>query len=145
MKHRLKKNQFWLHLFTFPFIWFPAIPTLLLDLSMEIYHQVCFPIYGLEKVKRSDYIQIWDRAKLEYLTPIDKINCAYCGYANGVFPYLAEICKRTESYWCGIMHDSKYSLKARPHHQGFAEYDNKDSFEQKFPDGNARNNLTNKE
>lgn len=134
MKQRTLKNRFWPHLITFPFIWLPIFPTIFLDLIMEIYHHISFPIYGLEKVKRSEYIRIWDRAKLEYLNPLDKINCAYCGYANGVFPYLAEICKRTEGYWCGIMHDAKYPMKAREYQKEFAKYGDREEFEEKFPD-----------
>ena len=123
MKYKKKKNRFFWHLFTFPFIWTPLFFAILIDISMEIYHHICFPIYGLKKIDRSQYIQITDRAKLDYLSPLDKINCMYCGYANGLFPYLAQICKSTETYWCGIMHDSKYpQLKGREHHKDFLPY-----------------------
>lgn len=47
-----------------------------------------------------------DRHKLAYLR-IEKLNCAYCGYANGVFAYVREIAGRTEAYWCPIKHGER--------------------------------------
>jgi hypothetical protein len=41
---------------------------------------------------------------LAYLNPIEKLNCLYCAYANGVFAYTTEIAARTEQYWCPIKH-----------------------------------------
>ena len=35
---------------------------------------------------------------------IEKINCAYCSYANGLLAYLQEIAGRTEQFWCPIKH-----------------------------------------
>jgi len=32
-----------------------------------------------------------DRHHLAYLNVIEKLNCEYCGYANGVFAYVREI------------------------------------------------------
>ena len=39
---------------------------------------------------------------LAYLDPIAKINCAYCGYANGLLHYFSAIAAQTENFWCSI-------------------------------------------
>ena len=74
-----------------PLLWTLIIPLLLLDIWIEIYHRIMFPLYKLPYVKRSDYIQIMDRFRLPYLTIVQKINCMYCGYANGVVSYRVQI------------------------------------------------------
>jgi hypothetical protein len=38
------------------------------------------------------------------LNALEKVNCLYCGYANGVIAYTREIAPRTEQYWCPIRH-----------------------------------------
>ena len=57
-------------------------------------------------VKRSQYIVI-DRHHLAYLNSIEKLNCMYCGYGNGLMSYIREIIARTEQYWCPIKHAKK--------------------------------------
>ncbi|MEA1911199.1 MAG: flagellar biosynthetic protein FliR, partial [Spirochaetota bacterium] len=42
-----------------------------------------FPIYKIPKVKRKDYV-VMDRYNLFYLDKVEKINCWYCEYFNGV-------------------------------------------------------------
>ncbi len=116
-----------MHLLTVPFIWLVLIPVALLDLFMEIYHRICFPIYGLPLVQRSKYI-IFDRYKLNYLSFLDKLNCTYCAYVNGVLPYLSEIAAETEKYWCGIKHE-RYNGIVPAHHKDFLNYADKESFE----------------
>ena len=44
------------------------IPVALADILVEIYHRICFPLYGMAYVKRSQYIRITDREKLPYLS-----------------------------------------------------------------------------
>jgi hypothetical protein len=68
-----------------------------------IYQRVCFPIYGVPRVRRSDYV-VLDRHLLPYLNVLEKLNCLYCGYANGVIGYAREIASRTEQYFCPIKH-----------------------------------------
>jgi hypothetical protein len=94
------------NLVTAPVIWACLLPALLLDLTVTIYHAVCFTVYGIPKVRRRDYIVI-DRHALRYLNLIEKINCAYCGYFNGLIAYVQEIAARTEQYWCPIKHARK--------------------------------------
>lgn len=88
---------------TMPFIWMMIIPALLMDIMVTTYQWICFPIYKIPKVKRSDYVVI-DRYNLFYLDKIERINCLYCEYFNGVIGYVREIAARTEQLWCPIKH-----------------------------------------
>ena len=103
MEHRTKHTPL-RHWLAVPFLWMLLIPFMTLDLLVEIYHRVCFPLYGLPYVKRSEYIRIMDRTKLSYLTIPEKFGCAYCGYINGWLHYTSIIAAKTEHYWCGIAH-----------------------------------------
>ena len=108
------------NLLTAPIIWACIVPAFLLDLIVTIYHATCFPVYGIPKVKRSDYIAM-DRHSLSYLNGIEKINCAYCGYFNGLIAYVQEIAARTEQYWCPIKHARKVaSIHSR--YKNFVEF-----------------------
>jgi hypothetical protein len=75
----------------------------LLDLFLRIYQAVCFAAYGISKVHRSRYL-IFDRRYLPYLNALEKLNCAYCSYANGILAFGREIASRSEQYWCPIKH-----------------------------------------
>jgi hypothetical protein len=86
---------------TIPFIWSMMIPALIADIFVTIYQVVCFPIFKIPKVKRKDYIII-DRYNLFYLDRVEKINCWYCEYFNGVIGYTREIAARSEQFWCPI-------------------------------------------
>jgi hypothetical protein len=88
---------------TAPVIYVVIVPLVLLDLFVTIYQRVCFPVYGIPKVNRGDYL-IFDRHHLAYLNALEKLNCAYCSYANGLIAYVREIAGRTEQYWCPIKH-----------------------------------------
>lgn len=82
---------------TLPFIWSMIIPIFFVDIFVSIYQSVCFPIYEIPKVKRKDYV-IMDRHRLFYLDRVEKTNCWYCEYFNGVVSYVREIAARTEQY-----------------------------------------------
>lgn len=86
-----------------PVIYGMIIPLVLLDISITLYQHICFRIYKIPRVVRSDYIVI-DRHRLPYLNTIQKINCLYCEYGNGMIAYAREIIARTEQYWCPIKH-----------------------------------------
>ena len=92
-----------LNILTAPVIWFILIPALFLDLSVTVFQAVCFRVYGIPRVKRRRYIVI-DRQSLAYLNALEKLNCMYCGYFNGLIAYVREIAGRTEQYWCPIKH-----------------------------------------
>ena len=115
------------HALSFPFIWAPLFPTILLHIFIEIYHQICFPLYGIEKIKITRYVK-FDRAKLNYLNPLEKIGCLYCSYMNGVYGYFVEIAGRTEKYWCGVKHMSSIDYIEPKHHIDFSEYGDEQDF-----------------
>ena len=87
------------------------LPVALLDAFLVLYQAICFRAYGIKTVPRADFIVI-DRHHLAYLNPLEKLNCVYCGYANGVIAYAREIAARTEEYWCPIKHARPV---AKPH------------------------------
>ncbi len=97
-----------LNILTIPLIWGCLPPALLMDLTTTIYQIACFPVYGIPKVKRRQYIII-DRHALRYLNIIEKTNCLYCGYFNGLISYIQEVAARTEQYWCPIKHARRLS------------------------------------
>ena len=100
------RNFYWGNILVAPVIWSVLIPAFLLDLFVSMYHTICFPVYGIPKIKRSDYIVI-DRGRLKYLQLDEKLSCLFCGYFNGLLAYCAEIAARTEQYWCPIRHRRK--------------------------------------
>ena len=95
-----------LAILTMPVIWFCLIPAALMDMTITIYQAICFPVYGIPKVRRSDYVVI-DRHNLSYLNIFEKINCMYCSYFNGLMGYGREMAARTEQHWCPIKHARK--------------------------------------
>lgn len=127
-----------LHLLSAPVIWSVLIPALVLDGFVTLYQSICFPIYKIAKVKRGDYIII-DRHRLGYLNPIEKLNCLYCSYFNGLMGYISEIAARTEQYWCPIRHATRMkSIHSR--YQKFFEYGDSGRFRSEAE--NLRNALT---
>ena len=115
-----------LSVLTAPVIYALFFPMLLLDLSVTIYQQICFRAYGIPRVKRGDYF-VYDRTHLAYLNLIEKINCAYCSYGNGVMAYGREVVARTEQYWCPIKHARKI-MAAHPYYTGFVDFGNAQSY-----------------
>ncbi len=93
----------WRDIIATPFIFAMLPPLLLLDLTASLYQAVCFRLYGIPRARRGDFIVI-DRHQLAYLNLIEKVNCAYCGYANGLIAYCRVIAARTEQFWCPIKH-----------------------------------------
>ena len=111
---------------TAPVIYSLIIPMVIVDAWVSAYQAICFRAYGLPRVRRSDYIA-FDRQKLNYLNFIEKLNCDFCAYANGVIAYVREVASRTEQYWCPIKHAVKIT---DPHHRyyQFLEYGDADGF-----------------
>lgn len=102
---------------TAPLIYACAAPMLLVDLFISVYQAICFSVYGIPKVSRADYI-VFDRGRLKYLNLLERLNCIYCSYANGLFAYCAEIAARTEQHWCPI----KHSERLRAPHSRYAKF-----------------------
>jgi len=111
---------------TAPVIYALIVPLALLDLFVSLYQAVCFPVYGIAKVRRGDYL-IFDRHHLAYLNALEKLNCAYCSYANGLIAYVREIAARTEAYWCPIKH-ARRAIGAHARYAGFDDYGDAEAF-----------------
>jgi len=88
---------------TAPALYIGIVPFALLDLFLAIFQAVCFPVYGIAKVVRKNYV-IFDRGRLQYLNLLERLNCAYCSYVNGLCAYATEVAARTEQHWCPIQH-----------------------------------------
>jgi hypothetical protein len=133
-KHRLLKARLLNYIFgarpamilTAPAIYALIIPVLLLDLFVAVYQTVCFPVYGIPRVRRVDYMA-FDREQLGYLNILEKLNCAYCAYANGVFAYVREVGSRTEQYWCPIKH-ARRVLGVHARYGSFVDYGDGDAY-----------------
>jgi len=123
-KYLLNANP--LAVITAPFIYALIVPLLLLDLFVTVYQAICFPAYGIQKVNRADYF-IFDRHHLAYLNAIEKLNCAYCSYANCLIAYVREIAARTEQYWCPIKH-ARRVIGSHPRYATFDDYGDAESY-----------------
>lgn len=113
-------------LITAPVIYAPLLAFALLDGFVTVYQAICFPIYGIARVRRGDYL-IFDRFPLAYLNLIEKINCLYCSYANGLIAYVREIASRTEQYWCPIKH-ARRVISAHERYPSFVDYGDAENY-----------------
>jgi hypothetical protein len=134
---RLKRNFFrWLitdrpqNLITGPIIYAMIIPLIITDLFITFYQATCFPIYGIKKVRRADYV-IFDRQHLSYLNFIEKFHCTYCAYGTGMIAYISEIVARTEQYFCPIKHARKV-LGTHARYINFLEFGEAEDYEAKL-------------
>jgi len=138
-QRKLKTNFFrWLvtnrpqNLLTGPIIYSMIIPLLITDFFISFYQISCFPIYGIKKVRRGDYI-IFDRQHLSYLNFIEKFHCTYCAYGTGMIAYISEIVARTEQYFCPIKHARKI-IASHSRYQQFLDYGAADNYAAKLED-----------
>jgi hypothetical protein len=119
------------NLLTAPIIYSLIVPLAVLDLWLSVYQRVCFPIYGIPRVRRRNYLII-DRHRLGYLNAIEKANCVYCGYATGLTAYLREVTARTEQYWCPIKH-ARPVRDPHAHYPDFVEYGDAEGYRRRLP------------
>lgn len=122
---------------TAPVIYVGIVPFLLLDVFVTAYQAVCFPVYGIAKVRRADYL-VFDRHHLAYLNALEKLNCAYCSYANGLIAYVREIAARTEQYWCPIKH-ARRVIGTHARYATFDDYGDGEGYQQRLDE--RRKNL----
>lgn len=115
------------HVVTAPIVYAMIVPLALLDAAVTVYQAVCFPLYGIPRVRRSRYIVI-DRHHLAYLNAIEKANCMYCGYANGLLAYAREIVARTEQFWCPIKH-ARQVLGSHARYARYLDYGDAEGWE----------------
>lgn len=118
------------NLLTGPLIYGMIFPLLMLDACVSFYQWVCFPIYGIARVRRSDYL-VFDRRHLGYLNAIEKFHCTYCEYGNGLMAYMTEILARTEQYFCPIKHAHKI-LGTHTRYNRFLGYGEAEAYEAKL-------------
>lgn len=123
------RNSNVLFVISTPAIYALIVPLLLLDFGITLYQNICFPLYGIQKVSRSDYLII-DRQHLAYLNIIERLNCMYCGYGNGLLSYSLEIASRTEAFWCPIKH-AKTVRDAHSRYHKFADYGDAEGFKKR--------------
>lgn len=112
-----------------PLIYAQIVPLVLLDIAVSLFHAIAFPVYGIKKVPRSDFIVV-DRHHLSYLNGIERLNCAFCGYANGLLAWTREIAGRTEEYWCPIKHARRTAGQHRRYYD-FADYGDAESYRER--------------
>ena len=137
--HRLARVRLWqflrrtrlLVVLTAPVIYAVVVPLAALDLFVTVYQAVCFPIYGIAKVRRRDHVVI-DRHNLAYLNAVQKLNCVYCGYGNGVIAYAREVAARTEQYWCPIKHARRVK-GVHPYYGNFCDFGDAEGFQRESP------------
>ncbi|MFH1659990.1 MAG: hypothetical protein ABIG35_11830 [Pseudomonadota bacterium] len=113
---------------TAPLIYLGWIPFLLMDLFVTIYQAICFPVYRIPRVKRSEYM-VFDRQDLPYLNIVEKFNCFYCSYGNGVAAYTREVAARTEQYWCPIKHARRVKA-AHDLYPNFCDFGDAEAYQQ---------------
>ncbi len=113
-------------LLTAPVIYLLIFPLALLDLGICLYQFICFPVWGIARVRRSDYVVI-DRHHLAYLNGVQKLNCLYCEYANGLIAFVREVASRSEQYWCPIKH-AKHIKKPHERYRQFLDYGDAEGF-----------------
>lgn len=121
---------------TAPVIYAVIVPLVLLDIFVTVYQAVCFPVYGIAKVKRSDHL-VFDRHHLAYLNALQKLNCAYCSYANGLISYVREIAGRTEQFWCPIKHARRVA-GVHSHYPAFLDYGDGENLEENWENLRAK-------
>ena len=127
--HHYLLNASFLSIVTAPVIWFCLVPAVFMDLVVSVYQAVCFRAYNIPRVRRDDYIVI-DRHALAYLNAIEKLNCIYCGYFNGLITYIQEIAARTEQYWCPIKHARRIAT-IHSRYKYFFQYGNADDYKKR--------------
>jgi hypothetical protein len=143
--HELKTGIFtWLrrsevrNVVSAPFIYMMIVPFAFLDLFVSAYQAICFPLYRITKVRRSDYIVV-DRHQLPYLNVLEKLNCIYCGYATGLIGYTGEVASRTELYWCPIKH-ARRVLDPHRRYAAFADFGDAEGYRMRLDE--LRDSLT---
>jgi hypothetical protein len=135
LKLRLGIPSYILHsrflvLATSPVIWACVVPIALADLVGTVYQAICFPIYGIPRVRRGDYLA-FDRHHLTYLNFFEKVNCEYCAYVNGILAYFTEIAARTEQHLCPIKH-AGCAKCAHSRYKKFLDYGDAEKYRQQL-------------
>jgi hypothetical protein len=118
-------------LITAPLVYSLLVPMAVVDGWVTLYQALCFRAWGLPRVRRRPYF-IFDRQHLAYLNGLERVNCVFCGYANGVIAYVREVAARTEQYWCPIRHGRRVR---DPHarYVQFVDYGDAEAYRRELP------------
>lgn len=116
-----------INLITGPVIYSVIVPLLLLDLFVSLYQALCFPIYKIHPLRRSDFI-VFDRQTLKYLDWVSKFHCTYCAYAVGLIAFVGAVIGATEAYFCPIKHH-RAKNQIRTHRYPFIAFHQKENFD----------------
>ena len=128
-----------INLITGPIIYSMIFPLLILDAFVSFYQWSCFPIYGIPKLSRKDFI-IFDRQELKYLDWISKFHCTYCAYGVGIVAFVGAVIGVTEAYFCPIKHKFK-KIHASQKHDQYIPFDEPANFDFNAHLAKARNKL----
>lgn len=118
-----------------PFIYGMIVPLAILHFCAQVYQQIAFPLYGLETVDSRKYIKDV-RRYLPYLSTMEKLNCVYCSYGNGVLAFAQAVAKQTEKMWCPIKNARSRMEQDLPHRKEFAEYGDPESLQEHLAQSN---------
>ena len=116
---------------TAPLIYSIAVPFVVLDAWVTLYQSVCFRAWGIARVRRRAYFAI-DRHRLAYLNSIEKLNCMFCSYTNGLLAYVREVAARTEQYWCPI-HHARRVRGTHDRYEAFVPYGDPEAYLDRLP------------
>ncbi len=119
-----------LHFLTAPLIYVMVIPAIIFDVVLFVYQQIAFRVFKFQFIKRSDYLH-FDHHYLGYLNPIEKLNCLYCSYFNGLMLYASAIAGRTELYFCPIKHAKKV-VSEHKYYKEFLSYGDEENYQEKL-------------
>ncbi|WP_373030775.1 hypothetical protein [Sulfurovum sp.] len=119
-----------LHFLTAPLIYVMVIPAIIFDVVLFVYQQIAFRVFNFQFIKRSDYLH-FDHHYLGYLNPIEKLNCLYCSYFNGLMLYASAIAGRTELYFCPIKHAKKV-VSEHKYYKEFLSYGDEENYQEKL-------------
>jgi len=113
-----------------PVIYGMVIPAVILDVSLFLYKTVVGKVFKIKFAGRDEYI-VFDRQYLGYLNSIEKFNCMYCSYFNGLMHYATAIAGRTELYFCPIRHAKKIAYE-HPFHDKFFNYADGEAYQERL-------------
>jgi hypothetical protein len=121
---------------TAPVVYTLALPFALLDAWVWLFQAICFRAWGITPVGRRAFFA-FDRHLLAYLNGVEKLNCLFCSYANGLIAYVREVAARTEQYWCPIRH-ARRTRQPHDRYAAFAGYGDPAAYHHALPRLRAR-------
>lgn len=90
-----------------------AAAFVVVDLLARFGQATVLRLCGIPPVDRRRFIAL-DRGRAPHLSPLDRFNCNYCGYANGVLAWAREIVHQVERYWCPVRHAAPLEGRVNP-------------------------------